>query len=301
MKTYRFTTLSSAAALAVGLAATPASADVFVFAEIDKDKDVTVDITITKEKFVTIDTDFDRDLTSAAEAFAINNQVNERNFVGRSDNAPEGQDGFFNFLLNLSATMDGSVSDNQGIVGINQDAGNVNNQANVVATAIIQQDVDAADAAPSFAHSEASTEQRNNNNEEEHLSTLTRIDPDGDLTPDNLVRDKTAAIRDSVNNNSGIVGVNQATGNGLNQSNNIAVSVGIGSVLALSEADLGQENSNNTLEDVNTVKLDVIRGSVNGNQGIIAGNQSVGAFNNQANAISFSALRTAATIGVPGT
>jgi hypothetical protein len=222
---------------------------------------------VTKDKNVVIDSDFARNLVSAAEAFSINNQVNERNEIGRSTNAPQGQDGFFNFLLNLSATMDDSVSDNQGVLGLNQDAGNVNNQANVVSTAIIQQDVEAADAAPSFAHSEASTEQRNTENQEEHLSELRRIDPDGDLTPGNLVRDKTAAIRNSVNNNSGIIGINQATGNGLNQSNNIAVSVGIGSVLALSEADLGQENSNNTLEDVNTVKLDVIRGSVNGNQG----------------------------------
>jgi hypothetical protein len=300
MKTLKLATLTSALALGVGLAAAPASADVLVNGVVTKEKFVTVEISVTKDKNVVIESDFARNLVSAAEAFSINNQVNERNEIGRSTNAPV-QDDFFNFMLNLSATMDDSVSDNEGVLGLNQDAGNVNNQANVVSTAIIQQDVEAADAAPSFAHSEASTEQRNTENQEEHLSVLTEIEEGGGLTPDNLVRDKTAAIRNSVNDNSGIIGINQATGNGLNQSNNIAVSVGIGSVLALSEADLGQENSNNTLEDVNTVKLDVIRGSVNGNQGVIAGNQSVGAFNNQANAISFSALRSSATVGVPGT
>lgn len=283
----KFATLTSVLALGVGVATAPASADVFVQGTVTKDKNVLVTVDTTKFKNVTIDSDFNENLTSAAEAFAINNQVTSNNIVERSNRGPTGDEA--PFLIDLRATLDESVRNNQGVLGLNQDVGNVNNQANVVSTAVIQQD---GDAASSFTHSEAATEQRNNGSTEEQI---------GNIPIDISDPDKVAAVRNSVNNNSGIVGINQSTGNGINQSNNIAVAAGIGSVLALSEADLGQENTGNVVEEVNTVKRDVIRASVNGNQGVVSGNQSSGNFNNQANTVAFSALTSAATVNVPGT
>lgn len=287
MKTFKLASLTSALALGVGLAAAPASADVFVNGTVTKDKDVIVDINISKDKDVVIDATFDEELTSAAEAFAINNQVSERNRVERSDRAPSENNGFFDFAINLRATLVDSVRNNLGVLGLNQDAGNVNNQGNVVATAIIQQGSE--EPAGSFTHAEASTEQRSNDSSMDHNGSLDFENPD-----------KASRIHGSVSNNSGIVAINQATGNGLNQSNNIALSAGIGSVLALSEADLGQESTGNTVEEVNTVKVDAIRGSGNGNVGVSSGNQSTGNFNNQANTVAFSALVSSAEVGVPG-
>lgn len=303
----KLATLTSALALGVGLAATPAAADVFVTANVTKDKDVIVDIFVDKDKDVTINSTFNRQLDSAAEAIALDNQVIQGNTIERSDRAPvDGgardvtslEDSFLAFLIDLRATIDGSINRNIGVVGVNQDVGNANNQANVVSTAVIQQDTDGD---PSFAHAEESTEQRIVDNAEEHGENLELRDLNAPPSAANLIPDKVAAIRNSINRNRGIVGVNQSAGNGVNQSNKIAVAAGIGSVLALSESDLGQTNTGNVVDEVNTVKRDVIRGSVNRNQGIVSGNQSVGAFNNQANSVAFSAIRAAATVTVPGT
>lgn len=304
----KLATLTSALALGVGLAATPAAADVFVSANISKTKDVEVFIDVTKEKDVTISSTFNEDLESAAEAIALDNQIIQGTTIERSERAPVAggarddvsvEDSFFAFLINVRATISESINDNVGVLGVNQDVGNANNQANVVSTAVIQQDTDGE---PSFAHAEESTEQRNVDNAEEHGELLTFRDGDPtNLTAANLVPDKVAVMRDSVNNNSGVVAVNQSAGNGINQSNKVAVAAGIGSVLALSESDLGQTNTGNIVDEVNTVKRNVIRDSVDGNQGIVSGNQAVGAFNNQANSVAFSALRASAEVGVPGT
>jgi hypothetical protein len=61
-----------------------------------------------------------------------------------------------------------------------------------------------------------------------------------------------------------------------------------GVLVALAEADLGQETANNDVIEINSVKLDLILNSVNGNHGITNVNQSAGNMNNQANVVSIS-------------
>ncbi|MFZ1060768.1 MAG: hypothetical protein WAP47_16415, partial [Candidatus Rokuibacteriota bacterium] len=108
--------------------------------------------------------------------------------------------------------------------------------------------------------------------------------------------DREATIKDSLNHNSGIAQVNQNTGNMNNQTNAVALAVGLGADVALSEAALGQVNAWNTVYDVATVKYDFIKGSVNSNTGIVSVNQSSGNMNNQGTAISVAVTTSSASL-----
>lgn len=296
MKTFRQITMTSALALSLALAGGAAHADVQVTGSLEKDKDIFVTIDVEKIKIVNIDVLYDEDLISAAEALAISNQVNSGNTVGPFGGEFEVEltDDTTEFGIRLAARIQGSINDNVGLVGVNQDVGNANNQGNTVAVAALVSD----ESGLSFTHSESSLEQINENNLVQQIEQFDVEDP-ADLDP---IADaqKRAVLRDSVNGNAGIITVNQSAGNMNNQSNNIALAVGIGAVLALSEADLGQTTSGNTTEEVNTIKLSLIENAVNNNTGIISGNQSTGNMNNQGNSISFSALTTTAALSVPG-
>ena len=87
----------------------------------------------------------------------------------------------------------------------------------------------------------------------------------------------------------------------LKVTNAVAMVIGEGNAVVLTEAALGQVNIFNTVEGIETVKIDMIVASINNNDGIVSVNQSVGNMNNQGSAIAFGALTTTATIGVPGT
>lgn len=283
--------IAFAATLAVGAWAIPASADVEVFATLYKDKDVYVTVDVLIEKDVDITVNQDATLDGAAQADVNINQVNEDNQV---DDAVGGE--LEDFGLELHALIGdgdedgvGSVNNNTGIVGVNQDVGNMVNQANNVALAI-------TDSETSFIDAEAWAEQINTYNfarEEEVLEE----NPDA---PGGFDPDRTAEISDSVNENAGVIGVNQNAGNNNNQANGVAMAVGEGAHVALAEAALGQVNSLNSIIGIETVKSDLISNSVNANTGVVGVNQSVGNNNNQGSVTSFSVLTSTVSIEVPG-
>ena len=106
-----------------------------------------------------------------------------------------------------------------------------------------------------------------------------------------------AVISGSVNGNTGIVNLNQETGNSINQANLVEAAIswteaeGI-TGFANSQASMEQINTGNTVVAVEDSaagpqKADVIGGSIRGNTGIVNVNQSVGNMNNQANQIVF--------------
>ncbi len=297
--------LSAVAIPALALAAwtaTPrdASADVFVLANIVKFKTIIVTETIDKLKFVDIRVDSDVfELDSAAEALAIVNAANEDNIIVGYDGS-----GVFNgadisrnpnadFGINLRAGVLDSINRNMGIVGVNVDVGNMVNQGNVVAFALVgplEGDDDG-----SLAHTQAEIEQRNLRNEVFDSEFL-----DGDIPAGPFVPNKVARVQNSVNGNTGVVGVNVNAGNASNQHNVVAMAVGFDAVVALSEAALGQTNSGNTVTEIETVKVAAIVNSVNGNSGVVGLNVNTGNMNNQASVVSFSALTSSAVVGVPG-
>jgi len=101
-----------------------------------------------------------------------------------------------------------------------------------------------------------------------------------------------ALIADSINDNTGVVLVNQAVGNIFNQANMLTVGISLSGLMALAEADLGQENVGNVFNETNTNKssfIGVEGGSINGNRGVVEVNQSAGTLGNQLNAVNISA------------
>jgi hypothetical protein len=261
--------------------AVPALADVTVTATIDKTKDKTVTESLTKTKVVTINVTTDLLLEGAAEVEAIVNVTNTENVVDRHPDGAEDD-----FGIRRLATLGDSVNNNTGILGLNQDAGNMVNQANVVSFGF-------TDSPTAFTEAQAAVE---------HLNTDNSVFQNESATFDieNPTPDRSATITGSINSNSGIVGVNQNAGNMNNQTNAVALAVGAGAFVALSEADLGQFNSGNTIEEVATVKLDLIQDSITGNAGIVGVNQSSGNMNNQAAAVSFAARTSSVVLSVPG-
>jgi hypothetical protein len=294
MKHFLHATTGIALALAVAGTAKTASADVDVVANITKTKDIEILENITIRKQLTIDVDVAFVLEGGAEAQALLNVTNQGNHVDGQD-IPGDPAGVDEYGILYDAELVSSVNGNRGVWGFNQDVGNMTNQANVVSVAGID------DLIESFAQSQAHVDQLNTLNvvrEEEvlrdeegnHITDLSNLDPD-------LFRaNKSATIARSINDNSGIINVNQNAGNMNNQSNAVAAAVGIGAELALSEGDLGQENSHNTVDELETVKVSTIQGSINGNSGIVNVNQSTGNMNNQGNVVSISAITSGAFI-----
>ena len=297
---------TTAVGLALGLLpATGAMADVFVVATVTKNEDITVHEFLAKTKLAVINVVFNRsDLVGAAQANAVANVSNTNNtvtfaqgnasFLGSAlgstlgaiaTNFFNGQDGASTaMLIHKSASITDSINNNQGIVGVNQDVGNMANQANIVAFAT---DVTAPPGS-TFANSQADVSQLNEGNFVWHVEApFTGTAPPIDLS---------ASITGSINHNTGVVGVNQNAGNMNNQTNSLALAVGPDAVYALAEANLGQENAHNIIMELNTGKSDTILGSVDGNTGIVQVNQSVGNMNNQASAFSISVLTSKVSI-----
>jgi hypothetical protein len=288
----RRATNALALAALVGVLPALAAADVFVTVEVSKEKDVTVFEQIEKIKLVRITVTMERALEGAAEAQALANQRNTRNTSREADPAIVGPLGAGDIdpndmLIFKHARILDSINTNTGIVGVNQDVGNMVNQANVVALAVTNSET-------ALTHSQAEADQVNTGNSSFHRESTAFDIAEPEANP-NL----TATITGSINSNAGVVGVNQNAGNMNNQANLVSMSVGLGSQFALSESALGQVNVGNTVIEVATVKFDVINNSVNGNSGIVGVNQSVGNMNNQASAVSVAALTSSVAITTP--
>ena len=298
MRKLIYTTLGPALlALALITMATPGKADVSVIVEFTKSVDIIVNELIEKEKNVFIDVVAEFDLDGAAEAQAVVNATNDNNSVDGSGDFTGNDEADFEIFL--TAIIDNSINDNSGIVGVNQENGNMINQGNVVSLSVTgraggTEEIPTAES--SIAHSQAEVEQLNFANTVFDSEFL----PESTNGPNFTEPNKVAGIRDSVNNNAGIVGVNQGNGNMANQHNVVSMAIGFFAAVALSEAALGQENSGNTVTEIETVKRAVILRSVNGNSGIVSLNQDNGNMNNQAHVVSFSALTSNIEIGVPG-
>ena len=261
------------------LGAAPAFADVTISAVIHKTLDITVTENITVNKTVTLLVNVEQTASKFAESDAVANQDNVN--LNACENCAERRD-----------TIDTSGNDGHGVTTINQAGGNMNNQGSAVSIA-----VDTGPVTPpsdptqgfGFAESSASAQQSNRLSE---VNTINVVFRDGLITG-------------SILRNTGIIYVNQAVGNINNQTNelSLAFSKKPGGT-ALSEADLGQENTQLTVAEGGTVggsglagsngagvfKTATITGSINNNTGIVGVNQGSGNFANQANVVSFAAV-----------
>lgn len=277
----RHGTVALSGALLASMAfATPAAADFTVLADITKTKDIVVVEEITIRKDIRVNATVTPEIDSAADALAIVNQVIEGNNITDL------------FDVDYSASITGSIgiltNGNSGITAVNQDVGNVNNQANTGAFAI-------TDDGDAFTNAEVSVEQVNG----------AIVGPDGVPIgdPNTLVlfgHSFSASITDSINNNTGITHVNQNAGNLNNQANALAVAAGIGCStcvepeiqgFAIAEADLGQQTSGQTLTGLSpggTQSVTMVASVIN-NHGVVGVNQAAGNFAAQANLVALSA------------
>ncbi len=251
---------------------TPALATVTVFAEIFKTKDITIFETIFIDKQVFLFADVFIDVEKAAESLAIANQDNFENEA--CTNCDEKSD-----------TVVDSFNLNDGVVDGNQAAGNMNNQGNAVSVAI-DSELSRFEG-EGFAESQAHAEQVNEANFVDTINLLFRD----------------AVITDSFSGNTGVLGFNQSPGNMNNQVNLVSLAVALtDSGVALSEADLGQFNLFNFVEESDSIgapggiginKSASIFESLNNNTGIAGLNQSAGNMANQANVVSMSFVSAA--------
>jgi len=259
----------------VSLGVASALADVTITATITKTKDKEVVEFLDKFKLVFLNVLVDATPDKFSESEAIVNQSNFENQV--CENCAEKRDQIFN-----------SGNENAGVLTINQAAGNMNNQGSAISIAV---DVptppsETPGTETGFAEAQASVEQENLANLVESINILFRE----------------ATIDGSLNDNTGVVHVNQSAGNMNNQANALSIAISFDAGVALAESDLGQFNTANTVHETNVgtleggePKLATITGSVNGNSGVVGVNQSAGNMANQANVVSFAVAR------VPGT
>lgn len=257
-------------ALTVLAASVPAMAEVYVYGTIDKDKNVTVNETVTIDKTISVDaTAYLPKLDSAAESATVVNSVVSGNTASEIK-VPEPE-----------AKIDGAFNTTDGIVNVNQSPGSLNNQGNAVAFSVGNTVNAAGAAATGITNAQAS---------EESVNGFGGIDTSANnlsISDSDLKNTITGAAFNGI---TGITGINQSAGYMNNQHNSAAVSVGNG-LVALSESDLGQFNTGNTLSEVNVAKNDVIdAGSFTGVSGIVGVNQSSGNMNNQSNVVSLAVV-----------
>jgi hypothetical protein len=296
------------------LTAASAYADVTVTATIDKTKDITVNENVTISTNVSAQTFISVTADKFAESDAVVNQSNHGNRA--CENCAEKSD-----LIGSSDSSVGandSVSGNAGYVSVNQAAGNMNNQGNAVSVAIDSGSFGGGPPPPppttsgeavsgvGFAEANASVQQINGGFNSTNTEGPTTIVGDPNFVDTINVLFRTATIANAINDNTGVVQVNQSPGQMNNQSNvlSLAFSERSGGV-ALAESDLGQFNQGNfslesdgqqIVEDVTVGdgigihKSASILGSINNNIGIVGVNQSAGNMANQANVVSFSAV-----------
>ncbi len=263
----------------------PALADVSVSAEIEKtkDKEVTEKVSIEKAHYVGVKQIATP--THSAEAQAVKNDVNTGNSVTEAPNPAIAPTYTLDPIteqvilvdpgkpatpINKQAVINTGAGDaTSGVTGINQSPGSLNNQGNAVSVSM-------AAAGNAFLHAESSAEKINGDMLEDREGNS--------MTSDKSLRSNT--IDGALMGVTGILGVNQSAGSMNNQNNATSMAVGLGSMAALSEADLGMVNSGNISSEIAVALADTLStGALSGGAGITSVNQSSGCMNNQANII----------------
>ena len=266
---------------AVGLlAASPAIADVKTKFDVDSYKKKKVLELVLKLKAGLFIVGVLDEAEAMAESVTL---VNQRNYDNKAcENCAEKRS-----IIGAAGedVENDSLSGNSGVISVNQSTGNMNNQGTAISFSINE--------------GPASNDPDNENDTDAISSWADSLAAVGQLNYDNRVVSEDILFRDSSilnsgNNNSGLLYANQSAGNMNNQANALSIAVSdptdgdntdLGGV-ALSEADLGQINTNNVVRERRIEKNADILGSFNTNTGIIGVNQASGNFANQANVVS---------------
>ncbi|MGE0746943.1 MAG: hypothetical protein AB7K86_16925 [Rhodospirillales bacterium] len=283
---------TTALAMVLGLAGV-ARANADVDAHIDFNKYVNVDEILYVEKALFIKAQPKLTPAGAAEAAAVANIGHKGNGYNNRARSRGTNDGIV-----LDAKITDAVLGNSGVISVNYDIGIMNNQGNLVSMGVTQSATAAAD-------SQAETAQHNNGNEAADFGTWGYSDNTTDGMPNGALvfrSRRTATLDNTVHSQTGITGLNQTSGVMNNQTNSVALAVGLNSTVALSEAALGQASSENRVDVGAFSYADTVTNAVRNNTGITHVNQASGTLNNQSSTIAFSATTglNQATAGVTG-
>ena len=273
--------LGAAFALALGFQ----SAKADVRTDIDVDKTVKIDIAelIAKLKLVAIVVIVRDEPEMFAESQTVFNQLQQ--FNRACTNCDEKVDSLVN-----------SGNRNNGILSLNQANGNSINQGTAISVAFVNSSGNFGNEGQAVIAVVGDDPQEPPDTPTPGASAFAESQVNGDQDiVENTVKTvnvlfRTARIRGSINGNTGIAAFNQGTGNILNQQNAISIAAAVADGVALSDATLGQNVANNTVNEAVIRKDALVAGSMNRNQGIVQGNQSVGNLGNQANVVSISAV-----------
>lgn len=287
---------TTALAVALGFASV-ALADADVDAHIDFNKFVNVDEHVYVEKALFIKATPKLTPAGAAEAAAVANIGHNGNYF----NTPTSESGASvsgDQRIILDAKITDAVHSNSGVISVNYDIGIMNNQGNLVSMGVTQSATAAADA-------QAETSQHNNGNAMTEQGAWGYSNNTTDGMPNGALvfrSRRTATLENTVHSQTGITGLNQTSGVMNNQTNSVALAVGLSSTVALSEAALGQAASDNEVRASEFSYANTVTNAVRNNTGITHVNQASGNLNNQSSTIAFSATTglNQATAGVTG-
>lgn len=255
-KTYRWLAVLAVAAAAVGapLGAQTASAQ-------------------EKAAFESTETGFKYSVTGAGDVEAIANSLGMAIAETTGSQALIG-----NYVeqnnVNSRTLIRDSVRNNAGIITINQESGNINNQANSIAVALIER------SGPTFVSL---------NNTRMAISAGNTLLVRGGHREDR--------IENSLQNTRGIVAVNQTSGNLNQQSNALALGVGLRlgtEAVSVADGDLGQISLKNSMvkdESDSRTRMDILVDSFGGFFGIAQISQSAGDSNIVSNTAAVSITR----------
>lgn len=287
---------TTALAVALGFASV-ALADADVDAHIDFNKYVNVDEILYVEKALFIKAQPKLTPAGAAEAAAVANIGHNGNYFNTpADSSSASVSGDQRIILDAKITD--AVHSNSGVISVNYDIGIMNNQGNLVSMGVTQSATAAAD-------SQAETSQHNNGNAMTERGAWAYSNNTTDGMPNGALvfrSRRTATLENTVHSQTGITGLNQTSGVMNNQTNSVALAVGLNSTVALSEAALGQAASDNSVNVSEFSYANTVTNAVRNNTGITHVNQASGNLNNQSSTIAFSATTglNQATAGVTG-
>jgi hypothetical protein len=264
----------------MALLASPAKADFVLYGDVDKNVDIYIWEGVFKLKLAAFLVLIIDNPEKVAKSQVVFNQRNQRNRA--CENCAEKLD-----------LITGSITGNAGITTVNQSAGNMNNQANLVSVAWANVGGGPGTTPPGtepgdpnntgHANSQVAGEQILGNGRTNEGTPETG---QGNTVYTINVPFRDADITNSVNNNSGITQVNQSAGNINNQANGMSLAFTFYNGIALSDTALGQWNAGNNVEEHNVSKFANINGSVNDNTGVTQVNQTAGTLANQSNVVS---------------
>lgn len=255
----------------------------------EKKKDITISEDTTRIKTILVDIAAVLEPDSVAEARAIGLATLSENNVQLGSRETGG-------APHHEGLINESISDLAGNMTMHQAVGRLINQGSFRAVATLPTGVTGSEGPGTMVDSQSVVEQTIESNIITSIFTPANGVGgdnggvgDGDTALLLSVLPQSAVISDSINDVSGIVGVNQAVGSVINQTEATTLSIGQGSIVALADSDLDQLTSSNELVEVGGVHTASVQNSMNGNTGIVYVQNANGTAINQASVFSAAA------------